>query len=216
MENDLLNTGIADLTTQNNAVDAAKAKNNVFDFSGLRNSVKNLFDGKQKIGLKAFKYENPTLEKYYKNLDKQEKNLAKDKMIDTNNLMSERFYFRDNGPGEQSYSVKGHGKETAGFEGLFTHRQMEQAGEKLGGDDVGIADIPSTAISRVRYNPKTKNMYVTFTSGDKEYLFPNVPEDVVRKFLNSSSKGRNYHLRVRPYRVTKEQALAIKARDKNK
>lgn len=226
MNNDLLNINVSDLNKQDSAIDTAKASGSVFDFSGLRNIVKNLFSGKgksssvksnaEKIGSKAFKYENPVLEKYYKNLDEQEKNMAEDRMVDTDNLMSERFYFKDSGPGNQSYSIKGHKKETAGFDQLFTHKQMEKAGEKMGGDDVGIADIPSTAIHRVRYNPKTKNLYVTFTSGDKEYLFPNVPEDTVRKFLNSSSKGRNYHLRITPYRVSKEQAMAIKARDKNK
>lgn len=220
--NDLLNTKVSDLSTQENAVDAAKSKGGIFDFSGLRDTVKNLFDGKNKgissnkIGAKNFKYENPVLEKYYANLDKQERKLSDGKMIDTDNLMSERFYFKDEGIGKRSYGVKGHGVETAGWENLFTHKQMEDAGEKMGGDDVGVADIPSTAISRVRYNPKTKNLYVTFTSGDKEYLFPNVPQDEVRKFLNASSKGRTYHLRISPYRVSKSEALAIKARDNNK
>ena len=219
---DLLNTKIEDLNKQESAVDTFKSKgSSVFDFSGLRKTVKGLFDGKkatpERIGEKSFKYSNPVLEKYYENLNKEENRLQKGKEIDMTAPMSERFFFKAEGPGERSYKFKGHGKETAGYEGLFTHRQMEQAGEKLGGPDVGVADIASTAIHRVRYNPETKNLYVTFVGGDKEYLFPNVPEDAVKKFLNASSKGRHYGLRIKPnYAVSKAQALAIKARDKNR
>ena len=225
--NDILGTGVSDLNKQENAVDKmANSGGSVFDFSGLRDRVKKLFDGKtvringakaspERIGEKSFKYSNPVLEKYYAGLNKEENKLEKGKAVDMTAPMSERFFFKKEGPGERTYAAKGHGKETAGYEGLFTHRQMEKAGEKMGGPDVGVADIASTAIHRVRYNPKTKNLYVTFVGGDKEYLFPNVPEDAVKKFLNASSKGRHYGLRIKPYAVSKEQAMAIKARDKN-
>lgn len=220
---DLLNTSVSDLNNGNAVNEYLQQQNRSkpkTDFSKLRDMVRGLFDGKkatpERMGEKSFRYQNPVLEKYYDNLNRQEKKLHKGEMIDSDNLMSERFFFKDEGPGERTFKAKGHGKETAGWEGLFTHRQMEKAGEPMGGKDVGVADIASTAIHRVRYNPETKNLYVTYVGGDKEYLFPGVPEDVVRKFLNASSKGRFAHSRIKPYGVSKSEALKIRAKSKDK
>lgn len=77
--------------------------------------------------------------------------------------------------------------------------------------------VASTAIGRVRYNPETKDLYVRFRNGTgKDYLFPNVDKRTVQNFLSAGSKGKFYWKRVRPFRVSKEDALAIKAKNKNK
>lgn len=145
--------------------------------------------------------------KYYGQLNKNEKRLHEGKRIDTTDLASERFVKDDN------LGVK----TPDGWSGLMTKKQLKKAGFSIKDKDISTRDIPSTAIGRVRYNPETGNLYITFRNGNgKEYLFPNVPEEKVRKLLNAGSKGRYYGKYVKPhYAVSKAEALAIKARDKN-
>lgn len=144
---------------------------------------------------------------YYKTLNENERRLHEGKKIDTTSLASERFV-KDNNLGT---------KTPEGWSGLMTKNQLKDAGYSIKDKDISTRDIPSTAIGRVRYNPKTNNLYITFKNGKgKEYLFPNVPEEKVRKLLNAGSKGRYYGKYVKPhYAVSKEEALAIKARDRN-
>lgn len=146
---------------------------------------------------------------YYKTLNENERKLHEGKKIDTTSLASERFVKNDN----LGYKTN----TPEGWSGLMTKKQLNKAGLSIKDKDISTRDIPSTAIGRVRYNPKTGNLYITFRNGNgKEYLFPNVPEEKVRKLLNAGSKGRYYGKYVKPhYAVSKAEALAIKARDKN-
>lgn len=146
---------------------------------------------------------------YYKTLNENERKLHEGKKIDTTSLASERFVKNDN----LGYKTN----TPEGWSGLMTKKQLNKAGLSIKDKDVSTRDIPSTAIGRVRYNPKTGNLYITFRNGNgKEYLFPNVPGEKVRKLLNAGSKGRYYGKYVKPhYAVSKAEALAIKARDKN-
>ena len=144
--------------------------------------------------------------KYYGKLNENERRLHEGKKIDTSDLASERFVKNNN------LGVK----TPDGWSGLMTKSQLKNAGYSIKDKDISTRDIPSTAIGRVRYNPETGNLYITFTNGKKEYLFPNVPEEKVRKLLNAGSKGRYYGKYVKPhYAVSKAEALRIKARDKN-
>lgn len=145
--------------------------------------------------------------KYYGQLNKNEQRLHEGKKIDTTDLASERFV-KDNNLGV---------KTPDGWSGLMTKNQLKKAGFSIKDKSISTRDIPSTAIGRVRYNPETQNLYITFRNGNgKEYLFPNVPEEKVRKLLNAGSKGRYYGKYVKPhYAVSKAEALAIKARDKD-
>lgn len=157
---------------------------------------------------KAFEMLDKKYDKsYYKTLNENERKLHEGKKIDTTSLASERFV-KDNNLGV---------KTPQGWSGLMTKNQLKDAGYNIKDKDISTRDIPSTAIGRVRYNPETGNLYITFKNGKgKEYLFPNVPEEKVRKLLNAGSKGRYYGKYVKPhYAVTKEEALAIKARDRN-
>ena len=63
--------------------------------------------------------------------------------------------------------------------------------------------ISSTAIDNINYNPKSRDLLVQFKGNSKKYLFPKVPEDVVRDWLKASSKGRFYNRNVKQYSVAK-------------
>jgi len=100
---------------------------------------------------------------------------------------------------------------------ILDEGQMKREGIRKNAKGMQTTYMPSSAIQRIRYNPKTKNLYITFTSGNKEYLYPNVPEKEVQKYLVADSKGRyNYH-KIRPkYAVSKEEALRIKQESRNR
>lgn len=56
----------------------------------------------------------------------------------------------------------------------------------------GKTHIKSTAISSVRYDPSNRHLYITYTSGPKEYVF-DADENTFLKFMKSGSKGRFTH-----------------------
>lgn len=161
----------------------------------------------------------PILKKYYEKVNRAEKKLQEGGGgINFSSPKSERFIF-DNDLGQQAETKRKGDRivKTGGWTNLFTKQDLNEAGFRTNSKGVTSAYVPSTAIKRIRYNPKTKNLYIKFTSGDKEYLYPNVPEKEVQKYLVADSKGRyNYH-KIRPkYAVSKEEALKIKAESKNK
>ena len=58
--------------------------------------------------------------------------------------------------------------------------------------------VSSTAIRKLKYNPKTEKLSVQYTSGNKEYDFPKVPKEVIEEFLDSPSKGKYMAHIIRP------------------
>ena len=52
-----------------------------------------------------------------------------------------------------------------------------------------VAQVDSSAVDKINYNPETKDLNVTYAGNPKEYLYPNVPKKVVQAFLMSPSKG---------------------------
>lgn len=50
--------------------------------------------------------------------------------------------------------------------------------------------VSSSAVRKLKYNPKTKELKIIYTSSGTEYTFPNVPSEVVTEFLDSPSKGK--------------------------
>ena len=56
----------------------------------------------------------------------------------------------------------------------------------------GKTHVRSTAIDNVRYDPNNNHLYVTYTSGPKEYVF-DADEKTFQKFMRSGSKGRFAH-----------------------
>lgn len=58
--------------------------------------------------------------------------------------------------------------------------------------------VASTAVQKVKYNPKTEELKIKYTSGSKEYSFPKVPKEVIEEFLDSPSKGKYLAHIIRP------------------
>jgi GH18 family chitinase len=65
------------------------------------------------------------------------------------------------------------------------------------GNEVDTA-VDSTAIKAYTWNPETKSLFITYTSGDTEYEFPNVPEEYVRDLDNAPSKGHYVATVIKP------------------
>ena len=78
----------------------------------------------------------------------------------------------------------GRKKLTKGQEALVTKQaQSEQ---------MYTQDVPSTAIKKMKYDPKTKELWVTFQGSSKKYWYPRVPEEKVREMMAAPSKGEYF------------------------
>ena len=60
--------------------------------------------------------------------------------------------------------------------------------------------VDSSAIEFIKYDRKTENLNITFTSGGS-YDYPNVPEDIVLGLLKAESAGKYFHQFIKPYAV---------------
>lgn len=49
--------------------------------------------------------------------------------------------------------------------------------------------VPSTAIKKIKYNPKDEGLKVRFQNGKKEYFYPAVPTELIQRWLKAPSKG---------------------------
>lgn len=101
----------------------------------------------------------------------------------------------------QSYRT-GENQDTGEYEktGDFNIPKDPKFGSK--GEKTGVR-ISSTAIDNINYNPKKKDLIVQFKNNSKKYLFPKVPESVVKDWLKASSKGRFYNKHVKEFSVAK-------------
>lgn len=212
---DFSGTPVESPDSQTTASPSGKPKTEKYDWSEMRKAIKNLRTGSGDKKSR-YRYDNPVLEKYYENINKQEDKLQKGKMVETDNLMSDRYHWKGD-IGVPSDEAGGVNAKTSGWTGLFTKKQMQEAGIDLNDKDIDTSMIASTAIAGIRYNPETGNLYVKFRGGKgKEYLFPNVPEETVRRMLNAESKGRFYGKKIKPYAVSAAEAQAIAAKYKGK
>jgi len=69
--------------------------------------------------------------------------------------------------------------------------------------DVGLtsgrgAELASTAIKNIEFDPASENAKITFTSSDKQYDYPMTTEEF-KSFMNSDSKGRWVNKEARKY-----------------
>ena len=53
-------------------------------------------------------------------------------------------------------------------------------------------DIPSTAIKKLKYDPKTQELYVTFQGSNKKYWYPRVPKEKIEELMEAPSKGEYF------------------------
>lgn len=78
----------------------------------------------------------------------------------------------------------GRKKLTKGQEALVTAQaQSEQ---------MYTQDVPSTAIKKMKYDPKTKELWVTFQGSSKKYWYPRVPKEKVEEMMAAPSKGEYF------------------------
>ena len=144
------------------------------------------------------KKQNKTVIEYNQRIGRAREKVKDDEYITASNLRSKRYNLPES-------SKK------------LTKKELKEAGEKPTSENVTEVSTPSTAIGKMRYNPKTGSLYVTFRSNkNKEYLFPHVGKAVVQNFLTAGSKGRYYWNRVRPYAVSKAEAIQLKMERGNK
>jgi hypothetical protein len=78
----------------------------------------------------------------------------------------------------------GRKKLTKGQEQLV-RKQAEQ-------EQMFTQDVPSTAIKKMKYDPKTKELWVTFQGSNKKYWYPRVPKDKVEEMMAAPSKGEYF------------------------
>jgi hypothetical protein len=78
----------------------------------------------------------------------------------------------------------GRKKLTKGQEQLV-RKQAEQ-------EQMFTQDVPSTAIKKLKYDPKTEELYVTFQGSNKKYWYPNVPKEKVEEMMAAPSKGEYF------------------------
>ena len=53
-------------------------------------------------------------------------------------------------------------------------------------------DIPSTAIKKLKYDPKTQELFVTFQGSNKKYWYPRVPKEKIEELMEAPSKGEYF------------------------
>lgn len=152
---------------------------------------------------------NPVLNKYEKKVAAEKQNMKKGDWVNLNNPMSSRYAWKNEEGGPDSSS------------GMFLPREVRQAGisAKERNQEMDTSAISSTAIKRIRYNPESGNLYITYKSSKKgrpkEYVFPNVPKGTVTRLMNSFSKGTYTAKSIKPrYAVSKSEAIAAKQKDK--
>ena len=78
----------------------------------------------------------------------------------------------------------GRKKLTKGQEALVTKQAQQEA--------MITQDIPSTAIKKIKYDPKTQELFVTFQGSNKKYWYPRVPKEKVEELMEAPSKGEYF------------------------
>ena len=87
-----------------------------------------------------------------------------------------------------------------------SYRTYQNVGRNtLNKDDIDIgltsgkgAELASTAIKSIEFDPTSEHAKITFTSSDKQYDYPMTPEEF-RSFLTADSKGRWVNKEARKY-----------------
>lgn len=61
-----------------------------------------------------------------------------------------------------------------------------------------VKTFNSSAINRINYSSRNKELTVTFTSGGT-YIYENVPHDVITNWIRAESKGKYFHKYIKKY-----------------
>lgn len=97
-------------------------------------------------------------------------------------------------------------KRTFHRNGSFLDQQIDIGDTTTQNINAKTGETVSSAISKVRYNPKTNRAFVTFQGGNKEYEYKVTPDEF-QDFVEAPSKGQhvgsiwnhNPHFRVPGY-----------------
>ena len=123
-------------------------------------------------------------------INKQEKALDKNKVVEVGKLISKRLFDINNNTG----SYVG-GKVTIS-DNPFTEDDRKNYGKKLSermkdkSNEPVEVQLPSTAIANARFDEDKGAIYITYVGdGGKEYVFKGDRNDWLN-FMNSGSKGR--------------------------
>jgi predicted HAD superfamily hydrolase len=60
-----------------------------------------------------------------------------------------------------------------------------------------MPNVESTAISRIRYDERSRGLYVTFKDSGHTYRYDGVPQPVYLEFMSASSKGVYFNAHIK-------------------
>ncbi len=63
--------------------------------------------------------------------------------------------------------------------------------------------VSSSAVDKVSYNPKTNDLTIKFRNNNKNYVYPDVPQEVFTEFMDAPSKGRYVNQVIKGYSSNK-------------
>ena len=123
-----------------------------------------------------------------------------------NSLRARKGEFTGTSDNEASISKRLENDKTVNISNPTSYRTYQNVGEgTLNEDDIDIgltsgkgAELASTAIKSIEFDPASENAKITFTSSDKKYDYPMTTEEF-KSFMNSDSKGRWVNKEARKY-----------------
>ena len=95
---------------------------------------------------------------------------------------------------ERNKKIAEHIKKAAADLGRkkLTKGQEQLVRKQAESEQMYTQDVPSTAIKKMKYDPVTKSLYVTFVGGKKAYWYPRVPKEKIEEMMAAPSKGEYF------------------------
>lgn len=123
-----------------------------------------------------------------------------------NGLRARKGEFTGTSGNEANISKRVDNNQSVNISNPTSYRTYQNVGKgTLNEDDIDVgltsgrgAELTSTAIKNIDFDPATENAKITFTSSDKQYDYPMTPEEF-RSFLAADSKGRWVNKEARKY-----------------
>ena len=121
-------------------------------------------------------------------------------------LKARKGEFTGTSGNEASISKRLDNNKSVNISNPTSYRTYQNVGEgTLNEDDIDIgltsgkgAELASTAIKSIEFDPDSENAKITFISSDKKYDYPMTPEEF-RSFMAADSKGRWVNKEARKY-----------------
>lgn len=156
------------------------------------NKIKQSLDAGKTINVKTPKSERYT---YYAGLAGKKLEKFKPESKEEKDTLSPIGFFRT---GErQSEAQKKIQERIKAAASMMNQKELTPEQEKLvtaqaQREQPFTQDIPSTAIKKFKYDPKTEELYVTFQGSNKKYWYPRVPKEKIEEMMNAPSKGEYF------------------------